>query len=127
MNTKLTLGMLALFTFTGSVYAADISICPKVSEITVTAFKDTDPAVEAQPGDTAAGFTEAFRYTATSGGKTWTGQVHGSNDTYLESKYELKVEDFDELNGKLVCDYGGKRLVENDEINEAHLRLLAPK
>jgi len=127
MNAKLTLGMLTLITFTSSVYAADISICPKISEITATSFKDTDPAVKAQPGDTAAGFTEAIKYTATSGGKTWTGEVHGSNDTYLESQYELQVEDFGELNGMLRCDYGGKKLVENGVSNEAHLRLLAPK
>ncbi|MCP1509253.1 hypothetical protein J2Y83_005227 [Pseudomonas marginalis] len=112
MNSKLTLGMLAIMALTGSAYAADISICPKVKDITAVRFKDTDPVVATEKVDGAVEgeFANAFKYTASSGGKQWTGEVHGSNDTYLEDKYELKAETVQEVNGKLFCNYGGKTI-----------------
>lgn len=137
MNSKLTLGVLAIMAFTGSTYAADISICPKVKDIKVARFKDTDPTVtnERVANSKRGAFADAFAYTASSGGKEWKGEVHGSNDTYLEDNYELKVETIQEANGKLFCNYGGKTLevqTKNEEgktetiKSTANLRLSAP-
>ncbi len=114
--------MLAVLTLAVNAHAADIKDCPEASAIKSKPFHD-----DSVPGDYGDGFT----YTATSNGKTWTGTgtgtTLGTDDDYLAAKYALKVETFGVVDGKLRCDYGGKRLVGNSMVKEPNLRLSAPQ
>ncbi|MBA1294931.1 hypothetical protein G7025_16360 [Pseudomonas lurida] len=118
MTYKIAMGTLAVLVFAGSVHAADIKDCPEKNSIKSEKFHDAS-----LPG----AYGDGFKYTATSNGKTWTGQTSGTEDDYLADKYALKVETFGVVDGKLRCDYGGKRLVENGKVSDPHLRLSTPQ
>ncbi|WP_460133458.1 hypothetical protein [Pseudomonas sp. S1_E04] len=118
MSYKFAVGMLAVLTLAVNAHAADIKDCPEASAIKSKPFHD-----DSVPDKYGDGFT----YTATSNGRTWTGTTLGTDDDYLAAKYALKAETFGVVDGKLRCDYGGKRLVENSKVKEPYLRLSAPQ
>ncbi|WP_246355509.1 hypothetical protein [Pseudomonas reactans] len=94
--------------------ATGIDQCPAPRDIQSTPY--TDPDVPTPYG-------EGYQYTATANGKAWTGQTAATKDDYLAPEYELKAEEINERNGKIHCDYGGKRQVKNGEVSDPYLRL----
>ncbi|MBW1245761.1 hypothetical protein I7860_03630 [Pseudomonas tolaasii] len=98
--------------------AIDIGQCPAPRDIHSTPY--TDP-------DLPPPYGEGYQYTATANGKTWTGQTAATSDDYLAPEYELKPEEINEQNGKVHCDYGGKRLIKNGEVADPYLRLTTLK
>ena len=94
--------------------AADIGQCPATADINSTPY--TDP-------DLPAPYGEGYQYTASANGKSWTGQTVGTNDDFLDPEYALKPEAINEREGKVHCDYGGKRLIKNGEVADPYLRL----
>ncbi|MEB0048616.1 MULTISPECIES: hypothetical protein [unclassified Pseudomonas] len=102
MQIKIAAGMLVLSVLMGNAYAADISGCPKPSDIKATAYKSSDPQIPAP-------FNEGFNYTASTGGKNWKGEALGTDDTFLEDKYGLKPESVSEKDGKTTCSYSGTK------------------
>ncbi|WP_256657148.1 MULTISPECIES: hypothetical protein [unclassified Pseudomonas] len=95
-----------------------IDQCPATQDIQSTPY--TDPDLPPPYGD-------GYQYTATANGKTWTGQTAATHDDYLAPEYALKPEAIHERNGKLLCDYGGNRVVKNGEVANPYLRLSALK
>lgn len=95
-----------------------IGQCPATRDIQSEAYSDPD---------LPAPYGEGYRYTATANGKTWTGQTAATNDDYLAPEYALKAEDINERNGKIYCDYGGRRLIKNGEVANPYLRLTTLK
>lgn len=73
--------------------------------------------------DLPAPYGKGYQYTATTNDKAWTGQTAATKDDYLDPEYALKAEEFSERNGKVYCDYGGKRLIKNGEVADPYLRL----
>ncbi|EJM19062.1 hypothetical protein PMI21_01777 [Pseudomonas sp. GM18] len=114
MQSKIAVGVFAMMALMGNVYAADVSTCPKVSDIKSSPYTSDDKNIPAP-------FNEGYKYTATANGKTWTGVTMATNDDYLAKKYELKAESFDGS----ICSYGGKTLVENGETAVPYLKLKA--
>lgn len=114
MQSKMAVGVFALMTIMGNVYAAGIEVCPKVSEIKSSPYTSDDKNIPAP-------FNKGYKYTATANGKTWTGVTMDTNDDYLAKKYELKAESFDGS----ICSYGGKTVVENGETAVPYLKLKA--
>lgn len=112
MQSKIAVGMFAMMALMGNVYAADINSCPKVSDIKSTPY--TDPSVPV-PHNTG------FKYTASSNGKTWSGETLSTRDDFLDPKYELKAENY---SGD-ICSYGGKTIKENNETSIPYLKLKA--
>ncbi|NVZ21936.1 hypothetical protein [Pseudomonas costantinii] len=98
--------------------AVDIGQCPAPRDIQSKAY--TDP-------DLPPPYGEGYQYTASANGKTWTGQTAATSDDYLAPEYELKAEEINERDGKVHCDYGGKRLIKNGEVADPYLRLTALK
>lgn len=95
-------------------WAIDTSQCPAPRDIQSKPY--TDP-------DLPPPYGEGYQYTATTNGKTWTGQTAATNDDYLAPEYELKAEEINKRDGKVHCDYGGKRLIKNGEVADPYLRL----
>lgn len=114
MQSKIAVGVFAMMTLMGNVYAAGIEICPKVSEIKSSAYTSDDKNIPAP-------FNEGYKYTATANGKTWTGVTMATNDDYLDNKYNLKAESYDGS----ICSYGGTKVVENGETAVPYLKLKA--
>ncbi|AZE63750.1 MULTISPECIES: hypothetical protein [Pseudomonas] len=98
--------------------ATDIGQCPARRDIQSKPY--TDP-------DLPPPYGEGYQYTANTNDKKWTGQTAGTDDDYLDPKYELKAEAVNVRDGKVHCDYGGKRLIENGEVADPNLRLTAPE
>lgn len=92
--------------------------CPKTTDIKSRAY--TDPSLPAPYG-------EGYQYSASGKGHIWTGQTAGTADDYLAPEYDLKAQAFSERDGKVYCDYGGRRLVKNAEVSDPYLRLSTPK
>ncbi|WP_235594013.1 hypothetical protein [Pseudomonas palleroniana] len=91
-----------------------IDQCPATKTIHSTAY--TDP-------DLPPPYGEGYQYTATANGRAWTGQTAGTDDDYLAAEYALRPEAIHQRNGKLLCDYGGNRVVKNGEVADPYLRL----
>ncbi|WP_426130622.1 hypothetical protein [Pseudomonas sp. DWP1b1] len=98
--------------------ATGIDQCPAPRDIQSKPY--TDP-------DLPTPYGEGYQYTAMANGKTWTGQTAATKDDYLAPEYELKAESVNERNGKIHCDYGGKRLIKNGEVADPYLRLTTIK
>ena len=96
--------------------AVDIGQCPATRDIQSTPY--TDP-------DLPPPYGEGYHYTATANDKTWTGQTAATSDDYLSPEYALTAQEINEQNGKIHCDYGGKRLIKNGEVADPYLRLTA--
>ena len=106
--------------FCSSVYA-DISVCPKVSDIKASAFKSPDANIP-EP------YNEGFQYSAPSPGKPWHGEALATEDTFLESKYALKAESVDETDKQTVCSYGGTTVTGTDgSVSKPYLKLILDK
>lgn len=98
---------------------ADVSVCPKTSDIKASAF--TSP-------DTPAPYNEGFKYEApASGGKKWEGETMATSDTFLEPKYELKPLSVEEQPSKTICSYGGKTIEQNGEKSTPYLKMTLAK
>ncbi|MGY2402765.1 hypothetical protein [Pseudomonas sp. SDO5271_S396] len=98
--------------------ASDIGQCPAPRDIHSTPY--TDP-------DLPPPYGEGYQYTATANGKTWTGQTAATSDDYLTPEHELKAEAVNVREGKVHCDYGGKRQIKNGEVADPYLRLTTLK
>lgn len=98
--------------------AVDTGQCPAVSDIHSKPY--TDP-------DLPPPYGEGYQYSAQTQGKTWTGQTAGTNDDFLDPEYALQAEAINVRDGKMHCDYGGKRLIKNGEVADPYLRLTALK
>ncbi|MGL6000461.1 MAG: hypothetical protein ACRC1I_28800 [Pseudomonas proteolytica] len=121
MHSKLAIGTLVFMALTAQTLAADISSCPDVSAIKSSPY--SDPSL--------GKFAGGFKYEAISNGKKWEGVTAGTDDDYLDPKYKLKAEGFNQANGKLTCIYGGATLVVGEPGEEAYsnpfLKLHAPE
>jgi len=93
---------------------ADIGQCPATRNIQSTPY--TDP-------DLPPPYGEGYQYSATTDGKTWSGQTAATKDDYLAPEYELHAQTISERQGKVFCDYGGKRLIKDGEVADPYLRL----
>ncbi|KAF2409471.1 hypothetical protein SAMN04490179_1238 [Pseudomonas antarctica] len=96
----------------------DTGQCPAIPDIQSKPY--TDP-------DLPPPYGEGYQYTATANGKAWTGQTAGTNDDYLDPEYALTAEAINEQDGKVQCDYGGKRLIKNGVVADPYLRLTTLK
>ncbi|CRM02735.1 hypothetical protein [Pseudomonas sp. 24 E 1] len=94
--------------------ATGLDQCPATRDLQSKPY--TDP-------DLPAPYGKGYQYTATTNDKAWTGQTAATKDDYLDPEYALKAEEFSERNGKVYCDYGGKRLIKNGEVADPYLRL----
>ena len=92
----------------------NIGQCPATRDILSKAY--TDP-------DLPPPYGGGYQYTATANGKLWTGQTAATDDDYLAPEYALQAQEVNERNGKVYCDYGGKRLIKNGEVADPYLRL----
>jgi hypothetical protein len=98
--------------------ATDIGQCPATPDIQSKPYTDTN---------LPSPYGEGYQYTATANGKAWTGQTAGTDDDYLAPEYALKAEAINEKDGKVHCDYGGKRLIKNGVVADPYLRLTTLK
>ena len=121
MHSKISIGALVFMALTGQTLAADISSCPDVSAIKSSPY--SDPALGT--------FADGFKYEASSNGKKWEGVTAGTDDDYLDPKYKLKAEGFNQANGKLTCIYGGEAVKAGEPGKEVYsnpfLKLHAPE
>lgn len=98
--------------------ARDTGQCPATRDILSEPY--TDPDIPSPFGD-------GFKYTVTANGKTWVGQTAGTDDDYLDKKYELQPEQIYERDARVYCDYGGTTVNENGMTSTPYLRLSTPK
>ncbi|WP_296255041.1 MULTISPECIES: hypothetical protein [unclassified Pseudomonas] len=103
----------------GNVYAeADISICPKVSDIKASAFKSDDAHLPAP-------YNEGYQYEAVgANGKKWRGETMATADSFLESKYELRADTVDDQDKKVICNYVGTTITDmNGTVSKPYLKM----
>ena len=101
---------------------ADVSVCPKVSDIKASAYKSPDANIPSS-------YNKRFQYSApSSSGKTWHGEALATSDSFLESKYELRVESADEKAIGTVCSYSGTTVTAVDgTVSKPYLKLTQDK
>ena len=98
--------------------SSDTGQCPATRDIRSQPY--TDPDIPSPFGD-------GFTYSVTANGKTGVGQTAGTDDDYLDKKYELRPERIYEKDGRIYCDYGGTTVTENGNRATPNLRLSRPK
>lgn len=113
MHTQLIAAVLATMALMGNVYAEeDLSICPKVSEIT-------------SEGNGKEGNLAGFTYTAKGvDGKEWTGETMATDDDFLDAKYALKAESVETQGAKVICSYGGTAVTEGEFVSKPYLKIV---
>ena len=118
MRNTIGMAFLIMGTLTGNAYAAGTEVCPKVGDIKAAPYKSSDPQLPAP-------FNEGFAYTANAGGKAWTGVSMGTEDDFLDKKYDLKAKTVVEQDGKVICSYGGTKITEQGVTLDPYLKLVA--
>ncbi|WP_256661560.1 hypothetical protein [Pseudomonas sp. F01002] len=118
MLNNIAVGMLVMGALMGNAYAADTDVCPKAIDIKAAPYKSSDPQLPAP-------FNEGFAYTANAGGKAWTGVSMGTEDDFLDKKYDLKAKTVVEQDGKVICSYGGTKIIEQGVTLDPYLKLVA--
>lgn len=108
MRSAIVWAALASLLMTGIAQAdGDISVCPKVADITAARFKRADGLLKPP-------YDEGYQYDAPAvSGKNWHGETLGSQNSYLEKKYELRLEGVDVQAHKTVCSYTGTTLIDS--------------
>lgn len=112
MRREMVWAALASVLIVCNVHAAGVADCPKVSDI--KASPETDP-----------NSYDDFTYTAESGGIQWVGSTSGTNDTYLEEKYKLVLDE--ENSTDRICSYKGETITVNNVKSIPYLRLTSKK
>lgn len=116
-NLFTLINSLATQTIRGSTFT-DPGQCPAAGQIKSKPY--TDP-------DLPPPYGEGYQYSASTHGKHWTGQTAATDDDYLAPEYALEAQSVSERNGKLYCDYGGKRLIKDGVVAAPYLRLSTPR
>ena len=101
---------------------ADVSVCPKVSDIKASAYKSPDAKIPSP-------YNEGFQYSApSSSGKAWHGEALATSYSFLENEYKLKAESANESATRTICSYGGSSVkLDDGTISEPYLRLTQDK
>ncbi|MDD1965020.1 hypothetical protein NPS29_06790 [Pseudomonas putida] len=99
ISTRATFAAFILTAMACQTFAADITQCPKVSDITAK------PHIFA---DMPEPFNEGFQYEASTASGKWLGFSADSNDDYLQKQYGLTLQSADDVKSKIVCNYEGK-------------------
>ncbi len=120
MRSELACSVMLALIMAGNVYAADISVCPKVADIKSSAYKD--PQIPAP-------YNEGFKYEAPSAtGKKWQGETMPTGDDFLDKKYALKAESVADKTTKTTCSYGGTAITNsNGETSMPYLKMILDK
>lgn len=102
--------------------AADLCACPKVTDIKALKLNPANPLL-------AAPYNRGYEYKAPGeSGKDWHGETLGSNDSYLEARYELRPEKIENEREKIVCTYVGKAISgTGDPLSQTYLKLIQEK
>ena len=121
MRNGLTLAAVAALFISFNVQA-DVSVCPKVSDIKASAYKSPDANIPSP-------HNEGFQYSApSSSGKTWHGEALATSDSFLESQYELRADGAQENVTNIVCTYSGTTITAGDgKVSKPYLKLTQDK
>lgn len=115
--------LLTVLLTAGQAYAEDdTSTCPKVDEISASQFKTDQPHMSAP-------YDEGYEYDAVaSDGARWHGETLATKDTFLEKKYELRIESVESQDKKIICRYMGTTVTHSDgSVSTPYLKLIREK